>query len=80
MELKDYLTDVVAPKIRGDGGWLDVLAVDGDAVKGKLQGEFSKSNIAKDCIDWGCAEVRRDLRREIRIEFVRRKPFFWDTV
>ena len=33
MELKDYLTDVAAPKIRGDGGWLDVLAVDGDAVK-----------------------------------------------
>ena len=32
MELKDYLTEVVAPKIQGDGGWLDVLALDGDAV------------------------------------------------
>ena len=80
MGLKDYLTDVAAPKIRGDGGWLDVLAVDGDAVKVQLQGECSKCSIAKDCMDWVCAEVRRDLSREIRIEFVRRKPFFWDTV
>ena len=80
MDLKTYLTDVAAPKIRGDGGWMDVLSVDGDAVTVQLQGECSKCNIAKDCMDWLCAEVRRDLGRDITITFKRRKPFFWDTI
>ena len=80
MELKTTLTEVVSPKVRGDGGWIDVVDIAGDTVRVQLQGECSKCNIAKDCMDWICAEARRELGREIKIEFQRKKPFFWDTV
>ena len=78
--MKEYLETVVAPRLRGDGGWADVLSVEGDAVRLQLQGECSKCHVVPRCMDWIKDEVRRDLGREVTIEYVRKKPFFWDVI
>lgn len=76
--MKEYIENVIAPRIRGDGGWLDVLSIEGSHIKVQLQGECSKCNIAPRCMDWICQEIKRDLGCDVQIEFVRKKPFFWD--
>lgn len=77
--MKEYIETVIAPRIRGDGGWLDILSIDGDCIKVRLQGECSKCNIAPRCMDWVRQEIKRDLGRDVRIEYQRKKPFFWDN-
>lgn len=77
--MKEYIESVIIPRLRGDGGWLDVVSIEGSLIKVRLQGECSKCNIAPRCMDWICQQIKRDLGQEVRIEFIRKKPFFWDN-
>lgn len=76
--MKEYIEQKIVPRLRGDGGWLDILSIEDNVVKVQLQGECSKCGIAARCMDWICGEIRRDLGRDVQIQFVRKKPFFWD--
>lgn len=77
--MKTYLETVIAPRLQGDGGWLDVEAVDGDTARVQLQGECSKCNMAPRCMRWIEQELERDLGRRVTLIFRQKKPFFWDN-
>ena len=77
--MKDYIEKIIAPKLQGDGGWVEVAAMDGDKLTLVFRGECSKCLILARCVDWMKAEIRRDLGRDVTIESVRKKPYFWDN-
>lgn len=76
--MKEYIEENIIPRLQGDGGWLDILAIDGNRIQVQLQGECSKCAIAQRCMDWICQQIQRDLGQNVKIEFLRKKPFFWD--
>lgn len=71
--------EVIAPKIQGDGGWIEISSCEGSRVCLDLRGECSKCSVAVKCMDWVIQEVKKDLKMEITIEIERKKPFFWDA-
>lgn len=77
--MEEYIRDVIAPKLQGDGGWIDYISYEQGNLKVMLQGECSKCNIASRCMDWIKAEVKKDFGEEIQIIPIRKKPFFWDN-
>lgn len=76
--MKEYIEEKIIPRLQGDGGWLDIVSIEGNLIRVQLQGECSKCGIAQRCMDWIRQEILRDLGQDVRIEFVRKKPFFWD--
>ncbi len=63
--MEEYINSKIIPRVRGDGGWAEF-------------GECSKCAILDRCLAWICQEVKKDLGLDIRVNPIRRKPFFWD--
>jgi Fe-S cluster biogenesis protein NfuA len=76
--MEEYIQKVIAPKLQGDGGWIEVISYDDEKLKVRLRGECSKCFIADRCMEWIKGEIKRDLGKEVKIIPVRVKPFFWD--
>lgn len=79
MTMKDYICSKVAPRIRGDGGWVEFVSYEDGELALVFRGECSKCTILDRCLDWICQEVKRDLNEEITIKPLCVKPFFWDN-
>ncbi len=77
--MKDYISDVIRPKIQGDGGEVRLLKQDGNEITLVFQGECSKCLILDRCVDWIKSEIKKDLNMDVKIITVRKKPYFWDT-
>lgn len=43
--LKKYVDEVIAPKLQGDGGFIDLTGTDGNVLHVRLQGECSKLSL-----------------------------------
>ncbi len=76
--MEEYIQKIIAPKLQGDGGWIEVLSFRDEELKVWLKGECSKCSIADRCMEWVKSEIQRDLGRNVIIIPVRKKPFFWD--
>lgn len=76
--MNEYIENIIAPKLQGDGGWIEVVSYTNRHLTVLLRGECSKCNIAPRCMDWVKDEVKRDLGEDIEITLIRAKPFFWD--
>ncbi|MBN2221442.1 MAG: NifU family protein [Vallitaleaceae bacterium] len=76
--MKGYIEKVIAPKVQGDGGWIEYVNYIDQHLTVRLRGECSKCIIAPRCMDWVKAEVKRELGEEIELTMIRVKPFFWD--
>ena len=59
--LKKYVDEVIAPKLQGDGGFIDLTGTDGNVLHVRLQGECSKCAIVPRCMSWIEEEIKRDL-------------------
>ena len=77
--MKDYIADVIRPKIQGDGGEVRLLKQEGNELTLVFQGECSKCLILDRCVDWIKSEIKKDLGEDVKIIPVRKKPYFWDT-
>lgn len=77
--MKDYIADVIRPKIQGDGGEVRFLKQEGNEITLVFQGECSKCLILDRCVDWIKSEIKKDLGEDVKIIPVRKKPYFWDT-
>ena len=77
--MKDYIADVIRPKIQGDGGEVRLLKQEGNQITLVFQGECSKCLILDRCVSWIKSEIKKDLNMDVRIIPVRKKPYFWDT-
>lgn len=77
--MKNYINDVIRPKIQGDGGEIIFDSFDGKNLTVIMKGECSKCLILDRCINWIESRIMTDLDKEVKVNAIRRKPFFWDT-
>ena len=77
--MNEYICNKIAPRIRGDGGWVEFVSYEDGQLELVFRGECSKCIILDRCLDWICQEVKRDLDEDITIKPLRVKPFFWDN-
>lgn len=78
--MEEYIRNVIAPKLQGDGGWIEMVSYDGDSVLVRFQGECSKCNVLQKCLKWIESEIKRDLKIEVQLKSVLKKPYFEDSV
>ena len=77
--MQDYIEHILAPRIQGDGGWVEYVSLENNQLTLLFRGECSKCNILHRCTDWIAQKIKADLGREVEITAVRKKPFFWDN-
>ena len=77
--MKDYINNIIRPKIQGDGGEILFSSFSEDTLTVIMQGECSKCLILDRCINWIEQRIECDLGKKVKINAVRNKPFFWDT-
>jgi Fe-S cluster biogenesis protein NfuA len=76
--MEEYIKKIIAPKIQGDGGWIEFISYQNNELRVMLQGECSKCFVVQRCMDWLVNEIQRDLGMKVKIISVVKKPFFWD--
>ena len=77
--MEQYINEIIRPKIQGDGGEITFFSQKDDTVTVIMQGECSKCLILDRCIAWIENMALKDLNKKVKINAVRKKPFFWDT-
>lgn len=78
--IRDYIERTLAPRIQGDGGWVEFVSLEGDQLTLAFRGECSKCEILNRCTDWIAEKIRTDLGEAVQVHALRKKPFFWDNV
>lgn len=73
-----YIDRVLAPKIQGDGGWVEFVSLEGDRLTLRFRGECSKCLILHRCVAWIEEQLKADLHLQLKVEPVRKKPYFQD--
>ena len=76
--MRDYIENIIAPKLQGDGGWIDFVSFENGVLEVSFQGECSKCLILDRCTDWIEEQIKKDLGQSVKINAVRKKPYFWD--
>lgn len=77
--MENYISTVISPRVRGDGGWVEFVSYEDRCLTLLFRGECSKCIILDRCLDWIRQEIRRDLKEDVTIKAIRKKPFFWDN-
>lgn len=77
--MQEYVERYLAPRIQGDGGWVEYVSLEGDELKLIFRGECSKCPILNRCTAWMEEMIRKDKGQNVRIVPVRIKPYFQDT-
>ena len=77
--MKNYVENIIAPKLQGDGGWVEFVSLEGDELTLVFRGECSKCLILHRCTDWIEQEIKRDLRKTVKVIAIRKKPYFQDV-
>jgi Fe-S cluster biogenesis protein NfuA len=78
--VKEYIETVLAPRIQGDGGWVEYQSLEGDKLTLVFRGECSKCLILNRCTAWIEQKIKEDKGQTVTVVPVRKKPFFWDRV
>lgn len=76
--MKEYIETVLAPRIQGDGGWVEFESLEEDRLTLVFRGECSKCLILNRCTAWIEQKIDNDLGKKVTVIPVRKKPFFWD--
>ncbi len=77
--MQEYVERYLAPRIQGDGGWVEYVSLEGDELKLIFRGECSKCPILNRCTAWMEEMILKDKGQSVRIVPVRIKPYFQDT-
>lgn len=78
-KVKSYVENILQPKIQGDGGWIEFVSLENDVLTVILRGECSKCLILHRCVQWIESEIKRDLNENVKVNAIRRKPYFQDV-
>ena len=76
MTVKDYIENVIQPKLQGDGGWVEYERESQDEVTLVFRGECSKCLILNRCTDWIEEQIKADLKKDIKVNAIRKRPYF----
>lgn len=79
MQIQKYVEEVLAPKLQGDGGWIEFVSFENDVLTVIFRGECSKCLILHRCTAWIEDEIKRDLKKTVRLNGIRKKPYFQDV-
>ena len=76
--MEQYIRESLAPRIQGDGGWVEFRSLEGNRLTLVFRGECSKCLILDRCAAWIEQKIETDLGKKVTVIPVRKKPFFWD--
>ncbi len=79
MTVQKYVEDVLQPKLQGDGGWVEYVGLENGELTLVFRGECSKCLILHRCTAWIEEQIKLDLNRIVKVNAVRKKPYFQDT-
>ena len=77
--MEKYINETLLPKIQGDGGWIEFVSFNGKELTVIFRGECSKCLILDRCVDWIKEQIKKDLKKDVEIKAVRKKPYFQDV-
>lgn len=78
-KVKSYVENILQPKLQGDGGWIEFVSLENDVLTVIFRGECSKCLILHRCVQWIESEIKRDLNENVKVNAIRRKPYFQDV-
>lgn len=77
--MEKYINETIAPKLQGDGGWVEFVSFEKGELTLIFRGECSKCLILHRCVDWIKSEIKKDLNKNVEIKAIRKKPYFQDV-
>ncbi len=77
--MKAFIDNIIAPKLQGDGGWVEFSSFGNGELTLVFRGECSKCLILNRCVEWIEGEIKRDLKKTVKVIAVRKKPYFQDV-
>ncbi len=79
MTVQSYIENIIAPKIQGDGGWVEFDSLSANELTLVFRGECAKCKILNRCTDWLEWQLKDDLNRSLKIKAVCIKPYFQEV-
>ena len=79
MTVQYYVENILQPKLQGDGGWVEYVGLEGENLTLIFRGECSKCLILHRCVAWIEEQIKLDLKKTVKVEAIRKKPYFQDT-
>lgn len=79
MTVQKYIEEILQPKIQGDGGWVEFVSLEDDKLTLVFRGECSKCLILERCIAWIEEQLKKDLKKSLKVVAIRKKPYFQDV-
>ncbi len=76
MTVKDYIENVIQPKLQGDGGWVEIKELSGNELTLVFRGECSKCLILHRCTVWIEEQIKSDLKKDVKVNAIRKRPYF----
>lgn len=77
--MENYVRNILAPKLQGDGGWVEFVDLKDNELTLLFRGECSKCLILHRCTEWIEEEIKRDLNENVKVIAIRKKPYFQDV-
>ena len=77
--MREFVEKELAPRLRGDGGWVEYVDLNEGEMTLVFRGECSKCHILDRCTAWMEEKIEQRFGEKIHIVAVRKKPFFWDV-
>lgn len=77
--MKRYINEVLAPKLQGDGGWVEYVSLENGVLTLRFRGECSKCLILHRCTAWIEDEIKKDLNKTVTVNAIRKRPYFQDV-
>lgn len=79
MTVQNYVENILQPKIQGDGGWIEFVSLDDNELTVIFRGECSKCLILERCVAWIEEQIRIDLKKNVKVIAIRKRPYFQDV-
>ena len=79
MTVQYYVENILQPKLQGDGGWVEYVGLEGENLTLIFRGECSKCLILHRCVAWIEEQIKLDLKKTVKVEAIRKKPYFQDV-
>lgn len=79
MTVQNYVENILQPKLQGDGGWVEFVSLEGSELTLIFRGECSKCLILHRCVAWIEEQIKLDLKKEVKVNGIRKKPYFQDV-
>ena len=79
MKIQNYVENILQPKLQGDGGWVEYVSLENNELTLIFRGECSKCLILHRCVEWIEQQIKLDLNRNVKVNAVRKKPYFQYT-